>query len=62
MFDIGEGGAICLNCSNDHFLRYLVLWKKGIKRYDFMTGKIDKYVIRVVHEIIKENSSNTYYF
>ena len=39
----GEGGAISINRSTKMSQRALVLWEKGTNRYDFMTGKIDKY-------------------
>jgi len=39
----GEGGAISINRSTSLAQRALVLWEKGTNRYEFMTGKIDKY-------------------
>lgn len=41
----GEGGAISVNrlASPEMVRRSLVLWEKGTNRYDFVTGKVDKY-------------------
>lgn len=43
----GEGGAISINSKAPNAAelvrRSLVLWEKGTNRYDFLSGKIDKY-------------------
>eukprot|EP01038_Epipyxis_sp_PR26KG_P009288 gene9288-12515_t len=39
----GEGGALSVNRSVVNAKRALVIWEKGTNRYDFVTGKIDKY-------------------
>ena len=39
----GEGGALSVNSHEKDVSRALILWEKGTNRYDFMSGKIDKY-------------------
>eukprot|EP01034_Spumella_vulgaris_P022017 gene22014-28110_t len=39
----GEGGALSVNRSEVRARRALVMWEKGTNRYDFVTGKVDKY-------------------